>query len=313
MLPFWEDLDGRKIHVQAPSPVIFLCGGRCSDLSVSAPLSPRDAFMKKHDNPATRGRRLILAEDVTVLSIFSEHYRDLLEFETDLAQITDLILLFCESEGSLAELGAFSMVDEIAKRLLVVIRDKHWSAESFVTLGPIRALEKMYGSDTVFVLDDADVDMRGQSAAHVKIDVLCDRLVEPIRNRLSNAREPTTFDANRAGHVIKLVVGLIQEYGALTVEEICWLLDKLDIQRPANQIAAYMLCAKEVDWIVKKRTGHASYYVARAVSDAATIALKEGAGLRNKARRRLLIREHWQEREPLRARAIREVLGGSKS
>src|SRR3954451_3527736 len=43
VLPFAEDLDAAKIHVQAPTAVVFLCGGQCSDIGVRIPLSLRDA------------------------------------------------------------------------------------------------------------------------------------------------------------------------------------------------------------------------------------------------------------------------------
>jgi hypothetical protein len=310
VLQFAGDLDAGKIHVQAPTAVVFLCGGQCSDISVSTPLSLRDAFLKIVDNPALRNRRLIQAADITMLSVFDEHYRDLLQFETDLAQITELIILFCESEGSLAELGAFAMVDEIAARLLVIIRDKHWNSDSFVKLGPLRSLENRHGSTAVYVLDDLDIGMRGASASEVKIDVLKDRLQEPLHSRLQKTREPTTFDPSRTGHVIKLIVGLIQEYRALTVDEIGGLLRKLNVDGSPSSIAAYLLCAEAVGWVVKKRKGSATLYFARNLPDAATLVMKEGAEMRDKARRRLLIRDHWRQTDVLRHLGISEVFGG---
>lgn len=311
MLPFAGDLDAAKIHVQAPTSVVFLCGGQISDINVPTPRSLRDAFLKIIDNPAIRGKQLIQAEDVTVLSVFSEHYRDFLQFETDLAQITELILLFCESEGSLAELGAFSMVDEIAARLLVIIRDKYWNFDSFVKLGPLRALENRHGPSSVFVIDDLDIDMRGTSAANVKIDVLRDRLQEPILIRLKRSREPTTFDRGKSGHIIKLIVGLIQEYGALTVDEIMGLLSHLGIDTLQSLISAYLLCATSVAWIVEKRKGSRTYYVACNFPDAASQVFGEGVAVRNKTRRRVVIRDHWRDSDPLRHLGIQEVFGAS--
>jgi hypothetical protein len=106
VLPYSQDLDADKIHVQAASDVIFLCGGPLSDLSEAVPLSLRDAFLKIIDYPLLRDRVLIQAEDITKDFLFFDYYDNILDFEADLAQIVELILLFCESEGSLAELGA---------------------------------------------------------------------------------------------------------------------------------------------------------------------------------------------------------------
>jgi hypothetical protein len=311
VLPFVGDLDGSKIHVQAPTDVVFLCGGQVTDLSVKVPKSLRDAFLKIIDNPALKGRDLIQAEEITGQINFNAHYQDLLLFETDLAQITELILLFCESEGSLAELGAFSMVPDIAARLLVVIRDKYWTSDSFVKLGPLKALENKHGESAICVVDDLDIGMSGKSAESVKIDILKDRLREPIQLRMEKTREPSTFNSERSGHVIKLIVGLIQEYGALTVEEIALILKQLAVVRSDGEIRAYLLCAAAVKWVVEKKKGIRTYYIAHNVRDAASITWNGGTDVKNKARRRLLIREHWKKRDELRLRGIVEVYGGA--
>lgn len=310
MLPYAGDLDGKKIHVQAPSAVLFLCGGQYSNISAPIPLSLRDAFLKISDNPATRGKLIVQAEDIKFADVFAEHYNDFLQFETDLAQITELILLFCESEGSFTELGAFAMVEEIASRLLVVVRDKYWSSDSFIKHGPLRQLENHYGEKSVYVLDDIDIGMRGNSAADVKIDVLRDRLQDPIVKRLRN-REATTFDLNRPGHIIKLIVGLIQEYGALTIDEILDLITIFGVSPKKSTVSGYLLCAETVNWIVKKRKGYTTFYIAANLPDAATLIFKEDAQIRVKTRRRILIREHWTKTDQNRHRAIQEVFGGT--
>lgn len=212
MLPYAEDLDADKIHVQVPQHVIFLCGGPVSSLAEKIPRSLRDAFYKILDNPILRKRELMLAEDVTAQLVAFDKYNNILDLETDLAQIVELIVLFCESEGSLAELGAFAATNEIAKRLFVVVREKHWNSLSFIKLRPLRLIETEHGRDSIYVVDDDDVGMRGDSASDVSPETLKNRLHSPLEIRLAKPREPTTFDANRPGHVIKLIVGLIQEY-----------------------------------------------------------------------------------------------------
>ncbi|KAA0077806.1 retron St85 family effector protein [Tardiphaga sp. P9-11] len=270
-LPFAQDLDAAKIHVQAPSNIVFLCGGQRSDLSAPIPLSLRDAFLKILDFPIFRERELVQAEDITGKYDFFSTYEDILEFETDLAQIVELIILFCESEGSLAELGAFAVISEIATRLFVVVREKHWNEPSFIKLGPLRRLEKLYGRKSIFVINDGEVGMRGDSSAFVNKDTLKALLNSPISIRLDKPREPSTFDANRSGHVIKLVVGLIQEYGALEVDEIEELLGLLNVRKREAEINRYLLCAKAVGWLRQVSKGSSDYYVA--VLDASGIAL----------------------------------------
>jgi hypothetical protein len=310
MVPFAEELDADEIHVQAPSAFILLCGGARSKHHGDAPVSLRDAFFKIIDNPVIKNHDVIEAEDVTRSYLFSKRYEDLLMFETDFAQITELILLFCESEGSVAELGAFVMISEAASRLLVVVRDKHWGDDSFIKLGPLAYLERVYGPESVFVIDDDDIGVQGKDLSGVVIATFKDRLQEPLRRRLSQLREPTTFDKNRAGHIIKLIVGLIQEYGALTIRELEYLFDKLNIKKTRSEIESYILCAESAGWILTKKKGIHTYFFARGLRDAADLNFKGPDSPKNKQRRRGSIREHWQKHDTDRYRGIQEASKG---
>jgi hypothetical protein len=234
-----------------------------------------------------------------------------LDFETDLAQIVELIILFSESEGSLAELGAFAMIDEIAQRLFVIVRQVHWQNPSFIKLGPLRRIERKYGREFIYVVDDDDVGMRHGRADSIDKATLGSLLKEPLTIRLQKPRDPTTFDSNRSGHVIKLVVGLVQEYGALEVAEIEYLLRLLNCVRTAAEIRSYLLCAEAVGWLTKVSKGSNDFFVAEKTRlDAATIPSKPTAEIKNKARRRFLIREYWKANDGLRHKGITQVFGG---
>ncbi len=258
-----------------------------------------------------RNRHLILAEDITQNFSFFDKYGDILEFETDFAQIVELIILFCESEGSLAELGAFAMISEIASRLFVIVREKHWGIPSFIKLGPLRLIEKKYGRESIFVIEGKDIGMRGESTAGVDKEALKSLLVPPLSFRLEKPREPSTFDPSRSGHVIKLVVGLVQEYGALLVDEIVDVLRTLNVTKAAAEINRYLLCAEAAGWVKEVPKGSSDYFVAVATKlDARTLYIKETAQVRNKTRRRLLIRDYWKTNDGQRYRAITQIVRG---
>src|SRR3569623_2059839 len=247
MVPFVEDLSVDKLHVQAPTEIIFLCGGPYTDLSEPGTASMRDAFLKVASHPALGSRDIVLAEDFTSLSIFSAYYEDILEFETDLSQITELILLFCESAGSFTELGSFASAPEIAARLLVIIRESDWKEDSFIKLGPLRFLERLY-KHSVFVVENEVAGTANGSAPKIDLDKFRKTLDEPLRARISIEKDPSTFDPERVGHVIKLVVGLIQEYGALEFPEIIDLLVIFGITLEEKRLRSYLLCATTVNW-----------------------------------------------------------------
>ncbi|MEM6828538.1 MAG: retron St85 family effector protein [Pseudomonadota bacterium] len=299
-----------KLHVQAPSEVVFLCGGPWSDEHDEPILSMRDAFMRIAEHQALRGRELVLAENVTRLSAFTAYYDELLGFENDLAQIVELILLFCESEGSFAELGSFVMLGEIASRVLVIVRDHHWKDDSFIKLGPLQYLINNQDEYSVFVIEDAVMGMQSANVAEIKLQEFQTAIDEPLKTRLNRRREPSTFDHEKSGHVIKLVVGLTQEYGALTLKEIRDALSALGIDKEEREVGAYVLCAEAVGWLTKKSKGFNEYVVATGGEDAALFHAPENAEITDRKRRRLLIREHWSKNEPARLRAISEEVGG---
>ena len=96
-------MDPENIRVHPPSRVIFLCGG----VIESPPTPPkmlRDAFYRLTQIVKPQ-YKIVLAEDAKPLTQ-DAGYKDLFLFESDIAQIVGLILLFVESPGSFAELGA---------------------------------------------------------------------------------------------------------------------------------------------------------------------------------------------------------------
>lgn len=75
---------------------------------------------------------------------------DLLTFEEFLAEISDAIILFCESPGSYCELGAFAYADKLfSDKLVVVIDEKYRDKKSFIMNGPV-AKAKHDGATIVY-------------------------------------------------------------------------------------------------------------------------------------------------------------------
>jgi hypothetical protein len=312
VLPYVEDIDVERIHVEDPFDVILLCGGQYGDIGDPIPKSLRDAFLKIFPFPKSlKGKEIINAEEITKEYGFNKIYDDILAFETDLAQIVDLIIIFCESEGSLAELGAFSVIEDILKRLFVVIREKHWNEASFVKLGPLRCVERRVGRDAIQVVADQDVGLDEKSAANVDKNKLAEMLDDPLARRLQSPKESTTFNRVYAGHIIKLIVGLVQEYGALTIKEIISLLDLFSVDVTEDRLRGYILCAIAVKWIAVIPKGGNDYYVQTSASsrgkEAATLRMKDGAKEKNKQRRRLSIRQHWEATDKVRHAAIKQA------
>ena len=75
---------------------------------------------------------------------------DLLTFEEFLAEISDAIVLFCESPGSYCELGAFAYANKLfSDKLVIVIDEQYKEAKSFIMTGPV-AKAKQDGATIVY-------------------------------------------------------------------------------------------------------------------------------------------------------------------
>ncbi|WP_162895194.1 hypothetical protein [Rhizobium terrae] len=91
-----ELIDPDKIRVYQPTHIIFICGGK-TDAAAHPPLSLRDAFMRIAFSPPFTKYQPMLAEELDAFFPKGD-YKDFLSLESDIAQISTLVLLFSESE-----------------------------------------------------------------------------------------------------------------------------------------------------------------------------------------------------------------------
>jgi hypothetical protein len=207
-----------SLRVHAPTSVVFLCGGAI-DEKLSAPAVLRDAFLRIARVSAPK-YEIVLAEEAKPLTS-EAGYNNLLTFEADIAQVVGLILLFVESAGSLAELGAFAALPTVSPRLLAVVDEFHYNQSSFVRHGPLQYLEVTQGEEAIISLDRAHVGIGSDgNIADLHTENFSSAILPAVQKRIDNRPQSEKFHPQNAGHVILLIVGLCQEYGALTQSEI---------------------------------------------------------------------------------------------
>ena len=291
------------IRVHAPTSVVLLCGGPL-DVKSPTPTSLREAFTRVAQKSSFPKHTSLLPEQLD--AFFPRGgYRDILTFEFDIAQISDLIILFTESFGSAAELGAFAISPEIAPRLLVFIDDYYYGHDLFIKLGPIRSLENDYGDAAICVLDRHDINIsRIENIAGLNISIFAERIIAAFSARIKQTRSRTTFNRTSPGHIIKFTVGLIQHYGALTLDEIDVFLYSLEIRIPLNRLSDMLLCAEFAGWILKEKFGINNYYIAKSENQALQYKLREECQHIDKLRWKTDIRDYWMHNDPERFNAI---------
>lgn len=303
-LPEYADL--KSIRVHAPTTVIFVCGGKV-DIKSLVPLSLRDALFRVLGKSFLAKYDVRMAED---MEIFFPHggYDELLKFESDIAQISELIILFSESDGSLAELGVFVMDDEIAPRMLVFVDSKNYSRDSFIKLGPLYTLSKAHGEDCVAVINLSDIGIVDiKFTQNTDLNAFLRAVDGSIKYRLRRRADPRTFDPTRNGHLIKLITGLIQHYSSLTIDEIDVLLYSMNVNIRTEEIKKLLHCSEIFGWIISSRRGLNTYYSAVSENLAIHFEFISEIPAIDRRRWRADILQHWRSNEPDRFKSIQEA------
>lgn len=301
----YEVLDTKALRVNFPTSHIFLCGGPCNDLNTVQ--SFRAAFLKiAYDKPFDQYDILIAEEVTRDFQASSETYDDLLSLESDLAQISQLILLFSESYGSAAELGAFCIEKNIASRLLVVISEENYEENSFVKLGPLSHLGKNYTQSAVYVIPNevATVCIK-TNIPKITSDVnFKNEISSAIGGRIRTIVSNTTFDKEKKGHMILLISGIIQQYGALTKDEIeIILFYMIGSEIGSIDVNKCLFCASQLKWIEKKRSGSEDYFVCL-VTKIILSSPQRGESIMPVLRWRTRVQETWKAYDVPRHRVI---------
>ena len=131
--------------------VVFLCGANKSQ--------PRDdlrEFLARKSKP----KMLVFYADTVWERIAELEDRTALELEAELAAMADVVVIVVESPGTFAELGAFSLSDELRKKLLPIVDAKHRTANSFLASGPLRWIDRdSRFRPTVYVRQDSILEV----------------------------------------------------------------------------------------------------------------------------------------------------------
>lgn len=224
------DLDKSRI-LQSP-PIVFLCGGEV-DITKTTNHSIRNMFM----NILGKSEFEELAPSVKLAEDFKNWhlgYDNLSAFENDIASLSSYIVIILESAGSLAELGLFFANNCLKSKLVVIVRDEHYDASSFIKLGLIQPLQKV-NNDSVFVYKLDSKDVEKIKIADVK------EIVDDIHDLVKDVPKTSKFNVSDRGHVLYLIFQLIDLFHALKKAELEECLKLLDVPKQNLDSGLYIL------------------------------------------------------------------------
>lgn len=303
---FIENLEADGTHVYSPNPFILLCGGERTDINVVKPKSLRDAFLKSDFYATIKNGEVRQIEDIREYFDKDAPYKELVSFERNIAQLSDLVLLFSESPGSFVELGVFSSYRDIADKSLVVIQQKFLGKDSFIAKGPIAYLTSI-SKRSVFSLTNASIGLRGNEFSTVKPDKLLSLLAGPVEQRLEESRESKTLRRASFSHRCRLYIAFLREFQVLTDDELIKLFAAFEIKITPSVLDRISFCCKCVDWSKTAQLGFDRIHFAKELpKEAAKFVLK--GSFSDRVKRRLQIREYWLKNHPDRLEARSEAL-----
>lgn len=298
----FESWDATSLKVSAPLEIIFVCGGT-SDPDKEHDLTRRDALLSICITGDLAKYTFVRAEDVDVLAPRG-YYRDFLKFEMDIAQICQIVLLFCESAGSAAELGAFSLESEIAHRMLVVIDDKMHEQDSFIRWGVLSFLEHLYSEAAACVLKTGEMGQGvGSRPDDIDKPAFGAAIASALKIRVRMAKENQSFDPSKSGHMIKLITGLIQDYGALKEDEIDTIMYCIGHPIEADDFRRYAQCAEALGWIKRDRRNLQTFYTATSEREALRFTFGINKPI-DRSRWRTDVLQHWKKFDTERFESI---------
>lgn len=253
---FIATVDPNKATVVSFPEFIAIFGGPISlKKNQSKPKSQRDAFYQWTlvHRPELK-EFLLLPESYDDWSDF-DTYSDLLLFEMDLGYITSAVLVFLESPGAIAELGAFSQIDSLSKRLIVVVTSNYHPKKSFISLGPIRSIkETQKHPNSVCVIPKVKPD---QLSPHIPA------IVDTLDQKRQRTNVNEGFKNENKQHQILLVLDLINLFLVTQKTELQLLISHFGKPMKLPRLNQILFMLEKAELITCQQYGNNEYFLPR--------------------------------------------------
>lgn len=272
--------------------------------SGSTPLSARDCFYRYlHAKRTDILERLLLAEDLQDW-MSDAVYADLITLERHLAGLADLVVLFVESPGSIAELGSFVLVPEIANKLLVFMRANEFRKNSFIALGPLRYFEYEYTKYvSVYDWNYSDFDKKiidADSVYNFSEDMAAD-----IDDALSIISSTKRFDPKDPGHAMLLMADLADLFLAVKISEYQEYFSRFGHNIETSEIKRYIFLLQKLGMVSHHPYGHERYYCNAVNSKHMKYSFKESGLHFDRMRLKAEVSEYYSEHDKRRNAMIK--------
>lgn len=179
-----------KIFVQRnqKKTTVFLCGADLKDTETAR------SKMAKLFSEYPR-YELLYPEDLFDDLLAGPGQHSLLKLENILADSVDAIVLFPESPGSFAEIGAFSNNENLSKKMVVLSNKKYQKNKSFINYGPYRLIKSSKSGKVVHINYDDLLNNEEKHKVYRKVNNYISNIKKehPVAKNVANILEAENF------------------------------------------------------------------------------------------------------------------------
>jgi hypothetical protein len=236
-------------------------------------------------------------------------FDDLLSLEEHLADLSDIIILFVESPGSFAELGAFARSDVLRPKTLAIIPSEYSRKPSFITEGPVLRLRnensglvRSYDWNSENAVDPLNLQVF-QELSQELMQFLIQREGEgPKEQRLQ-------LDQETHGHSMLLLADLIDILGITLEKELMLCLSEwgLELSRKQFKRYVYLLAKLPIIELTEYSEGQ-TYYLSTDQPTFIRYDFLPGTRNRDRDRIKRFFRDTLRARDPKRAGVFERYL-----
>jgi hypothetical protein len=286
---------------------ILLCGGRIASASQPA-ISLRD-YILRHLTIKYAGvaERVVMPEELPDWG-FDSVYNDIFELEQHLAALASAVVIFVESPGSIAELGAFSLLGGVKEKLMVIIHQQHAEQHSFIQLGPIRHIKSMNPSAVYAYPWETQIVGGSPIIIEKSVEPSRDLICEAIRDCLPSDRTVSSLNTKSDSHRMLLICALVDQMIGLTRTEIKSYLSQLGLEIAFAELKKYLFVLKHLKLLGSTQYGNSEYFYSRARDRFVRFAVDQSFADYDYSRLQLSMGEYYNLHDGSRSKALKHVL-----
>lgn len=252
-----ENVNLDKVRVEfSEAHIVLLCGGKVKFKERVDDANPTCCSLRHAITHASPEFETFRPEDITDWHV-DGLFKNLMNFEQELAGICSLVVIVLESAGSIAELGAFSQLPDLSKKLFA-IKSRDFETEvnlaSFINLGILRFLKERQDS----AVRNYPWNVSAPQAIPEEIvgDIIAD-----ISDILSEIPKTAVFDKALSTHVAVLICELTNIFTAVRESEFAAYLLEFSIEISRDDLRRKLFLLEKFGLLKREVYSDATFFL----------------------------------------------------